>query len=136
MLVENKARARKMFWYSLFLFIAAHMVRIFAKPTQSMESDLFASVSAGFLSLPLGLFIPIRQLMDFTANDQMIGDPLIPVFSIVLSFIAAFSLIYGARIYAQGKGYGGVVGYLGLFGFAGIVILLFLPDKMKMVPLR
>jgi hypothetical protein len=39
--------------------------------------------------------------------------------------------IWGCWSYAKGKGYDGVLGFLGLFTIIGLIILACLPDKHK-----
>jgi hypothetical protein len=131
MIQLNKTKARKMFWLALFLFIIAQMCEVFAKPSKDFMSDLGTSLASGIGLFPLGILYPIKRVMDFTSYNQVTGDTMYNVASIVFLFLAAFTLLYGARVYAQGKELPEVVGYLGLFGFVGIAILLVLPDRSK-----
>jgi hypothetical protein len=131
MIYLNKTKARKMFWLALLLFIISQMFQVFAKPTDNFTRDLGTSMASGIGLFPLGIFYPIKRVMDFTTYNQVTGDTLYNVSSIVFLFLAALTLLYGARIYAQGKGLPEVAGYLGLFGFAGIAVLLLMPDKTK-----
>jgi hypothetical protein len=131
MIQINKTKARKMFWLALFLFIIAQMCQVFAKPSKDFTSDLTSSIASGIGLFPLGILYPVKRVMDFTTYNQVTGDTMYNVASIVFLFLAAFTLLYGARVYAQGKDLPEVAGYLGLFGFAGIAILLVMPDKSK-----
>lgn len=131
MIQQNKMKARKMFWLALLLFITSQMFHVFANPSQDFVSDLTASLVSGIGLFPLGVLYPVKKLIDFTGFNQLTGDTLYNISSLVCSFLAAFTLLYGARVYAQGKGLHEATGYLGLFGFAGIAILLMMPDKSK-----
>ncbi len=131
MIKENKIKARKSFWYSLTLFIIAQMFEVFAAPSLDFVADMTKSVASGILLFPFGVIFPLNKLVQYTMYGQPTGAPFPILASIIFSFFAAFSLLFGARMYAEGKGYHGAVGYLGLFGFAGILIMLMLPDKTK-----
>lgn len=131
MIQVNKNKARKMFWLALFLFIIAQMCEVFAKPSKDFMSDMGASLASGIGLFPLGILYPVKRLIDFTSYNQVTGDPLYNIASIVFLFLAALTLLYGARVYTQGKELPEIVGYLGLFGFLGIALLLILPDKSK-----
>jgi hypothetical protein len=131
MIQINKTKARKMFWLALLLFIISQMFQVFAKPSKDFVSDMGASLASGIGLFPLGILYPIKRVMDFTSYNQVTGDTTYNVSSIVFLFLASLILLYGARIYAQGKGLPEVAGYLGLFGFAGIGVLLLMPDKTK-----
>ena len=129
MISENKIKARKSFWYSLTLFIIAQMFEVFAVPSKDFVSDMTASVSSGIIVFPFGIIFPVNKLVQYTMHGQPAGDAFLIMASIVFSFFAAFSLLFGARMYAEGKGYHGAVGYLVLLGFAGIAVMLVLPDR-------
>ncbi len=131
MIQQNKTKARKMFWLALMLFIMAQMFHVFANPSKDFVSDLTASLLSGIGLFPLGVLFPIKKLIDFTGFNQVTGDTFYNVASLVVSFLAALTLLYGARVYAQGKGLHEATGYLGLLGFAGIAILLMMPDKSR-----
>jgi hypothetical protein len=131
MIQVNKTKARKMFWLALLLFITSQMFQVFANPSQDFVSDLTASLASGIGLFPLGIFYPIKRLVDFTSLNRVTGDTFYNLASIFSSFLAASVLLYGARVYAQGKGQHEATGYLGLFGFVGIAILLMMPDKSK-----
>ena len=131
MIQVNKTKARKMFWLALLLFITSQMFQVFANPSQDFVSDLTTSLISGFGLFPLGVLYPLKRLMDFTSATHLAGDTVYNLASVVSSFLAAFVLLYGARVYAQGKGQHEATGYLGLFGFVGITILLMMPDKSK-----
>ena len=133
MIRENKTKARKSFWYSLTLFIIAQMFEVFAAPSLDFAADMMASVSSGIMVFPFGIIFPVNKLVQYTLYGHPAGAPFLILTSIAFSFFAAISLLFGARMYAEGKGYHGAIGYLGLFGFAGIIIMLFLPDKSKVV---
>ena len=120
-----------MFWLALFMFIIAQMCEVFAKPSKDFMSDMGTSLASGIGLFPLGILYPVKRLIDFTSYNQVTGDPLYNIASIVLLFLAALTLLYGARIYAQGKELPEVAGYLGLFGFVGIALLMIMPDKSK-----
>jgi hypothetical protein len=131
MIQQNKTKARKMFWLALFLFIIAQMFQVFANPSKDFVSDMSASLASGIGLFPLGVLYPVKRLMDFVSFNQVTGDTLYNVCSLAFAFLAAFTLLYGARVYAQGKGLHEALGYLGLFGFVGIAILLMMPDKSR-----
>lgn len=131
MYLDNKTKARKLFWYSLLLFITAQMFQVFAKPSNDFVADITASLASGLFHFPFGILFPLSRAVDITIYDKGSGNALMDGGSLLFSFLAAFCLFYGARRYAQGKGYHGAVGYLGLLGFAGIVILLMLPDNRR-----
>jgi hypothetical protein len=133
MIKENRIKASKMFWLSLVLLIVSAMFQVFAIPSSFVAGDMFQSVGMGFLWFPLGFLLPLSQLINFIFYDSSTGDTFANVFSLALSLLASFVLLYGARVYAQGKGYHGSAGYLGLIGFAGIAILLIMPDKLKTI---
>src|ERR1043165_8430903 len=107
MIPENKTKARKMFWFALLLLITSAMFQVFAKPSNIFTADMSASLTIGFLMFPFGALLPLSQLINFVFYDQTTGDTFTNTFSIVLSLLAAFALLYGARVYAQGKGYHG-----------------------------
>lgn len=131
MIRENKTKARKSFWYSLTLFIIAQMFEVFAAPSLDFAADMSASVASGIMLFPFGIIFPMNKLVQYTMHGQPAGAPFLIASSIAFSFFASISLLFGARMYAEGKGYHGAVGYLGLLGFAGIIVMLFLPDKRK-----
>jgi hypothetical protein len=131
MIELNKTKARKMFWLALLLFIISQMCQVFAKPSKDFISDMSTSLASGIGLFPLGILYPVKRVMDYTSYNQVSGDPLYNMSSIFFLFLAALTLLWGARIYAQGKGLPEIIGYLGLFGFAGIAVLLVLPDKTK-----
>jgi hypothetical protein len=130
MIQLNKTKARKMFWLALLLFIVSQMCQVFAKPSKDFVGDMSTSMASGIGLFPLGILYPVKRVMDYTSYT-VTGDPLYNMSSIFFLFMAALTLLWGARIYAQGKGLPEIVGYLGLFGFAGIAVLLVLPDKTK-----
>lgn len=131
MIQVNKTKARKMFWLALLLFITSSMFQVFANPSKDFVGDMETSLMSGIGLFPLGMFYPIKRLMDFTSMHPVKGDLLYNLASVGAAFLAAFVLLYGARVYAQGKGQHEATGYLGLFGFLGISILIMLPDKSK-----
>jgi len=49
--------------------------------------------------------------------------------SAAILFAASAVLIFACRAFAKGKGYSSAFGYLGLLGLAGVVILMFFPDR-------
>lgn len=131
MIQQNKTKARKMFWLALCLFIIAQMFQVFANPSPDFVSDMKTSLASGIGLFPLGIIYPVKRVMDFTGFNQVTGDTFYNVCSLIFAFLAALTLLYGARVYAQGKALHEALGYLGLFGFVGIVILLMMPDKSK-----
>jgi hypothetical protein len=131
MIQENKIKARKSFWYSLVLFIIAQMFEVFAAPSLDFVADMTASVSSGIMLFPFGIIFPVNKLIQYTFHGQPSGDDFLIMSSIGFSFFAAISLLFGARMFSEGKGYHRAIGYLGLFGFAGIIIMLLLPDRRK-----
>ena len=105
------------------------MFEVFAVPSKDFAGDMTRSIASGILIFPFGIIFPVNKLVQYTVYGQPTGDAFLIMTSVVFSFFAAISLLFGARMYAAGKGYHGAVGYLGLFGFAGILIMLFLPDR-------
>ncbi|MBI3652683.1 MAG: hypothetical protein HY231_16800 [Acidobacteria bacterium] len=129
-------KARKLFWYALVLLIASQMFTVFARSADNFGKGLLSAITSAFLVLPLGIFYPIHLLMNYSTPNHLSGETYADILSIVFAFLSAFSLIYGSRIYAHGKGYHNLVGYLGLLGFFGIIILLLLQDKTKTLAIK
>lgn len=128
---DNKTKARKLFWYSLLLFITAQMFQVFARSSKDFVADMSAALMAGVGYFPFGLLYPASRLIDLTTHGKASGNTLMDGGSLLFAFLAAFCLFYGARLYAQGKGHHGAMGYFGLLGFAGILVLLIMPDNRR-----
>ena len=129
MTYETKTKARKLFWYALVLLISSQMFRVFAKSADDFAKGLLSAVTSAFLVLPLGIIFPIHLLLNYSTPNQLSNESYAEILSITFAFLSSFSLIYGSRVYAQGKGYHNIVGYFGVFGFLGIIVLLLLQDK-------
>lgn len=71
-------------------------------------------IAFGLLAQLIGFFI---------FKDKVIG--------VILAWGGVALFIWGTYNYAKGKGYHGAVGFLGLLSFAGLIVLICLPDKHK-----
>jgi hypothetical protein len=53
------------------------------------------------------------------------------IIGLVIAIIGLALFIWGCVNYAQGKGYSGALGLLGLLSCFGLIVLVVLPDKHK-----
>ena len=75
-------------------------------------------------NLFIGLGIALKVVGNLIARSS-------PLIGWLIAAVGAVLFIMGCCYYAQGKGYHGAVGLLGLLSCVGLIVLVVLPDKHK-----
>jgi len=128
MQIEYKRKASKLFWLGLVITSIGCFYDLSMQSGKSLgiAGDSLGAVGQAFVGLLFGILLPIARVFEMTesANDISIA-----LLSGAILFLASAVLVFGCRTFAKGKGYSAAFGYLGLIGLAGVVILMFFPDR-------
>ncbi|HKQ06820.1 MAG TPA: hypothetical protein VJ464_16920 [Blastocatellia bacterium] len=128
MRAEYQRRASGLFWLGLGITALGCFFDLAMQSDGLMSVDgaSLAAVGQAFVGLLFGVLLPIAKIYETT---QLSKAPGVALVSGAILFVASGVLVSACRAFARGKGYGVGLGYLGLLGLAGVVVLMFFPDR-------